>query len=336
MNQQRVLYANEKAELSTRARKALSPSQFACPEKRKYPIHDAAHVRNALARIGDPSNDQCGRAKILAAARRFGIRVEGARAKALMPVQAKALAPDELDPFLEGKIPWRVLAVPFGGPIPAPNAPLGVDFDGQWFSQRTDIYGGYAALKASRERLVDWHHSYNPIGRGGDPTGVMSGVALGKAVLDLEPDDHGRWADFWIRAGQAKLAKLRDLLARGQQLWGSAQPTHPDDTLVDRDSGEILRFPLLLETITTSPQNHYAVVRPKAVLDDLESVEIAVSPALRDLLTELDALGAEFPSSFRGHGGETAAKAGGVLSLAAERALDDALDAWSEIVRPPR
>ena len=255
--------------------------------------------------------------------------------KALMPVMAKALLPDEIGAFFDGKVPWRVLAVPFGGPIPKRGAPLGVDFDGQWFSERTDIFGGYAALKASRERLVDWHHSYSPSGRGGDPTGVFNGVALGKAVLDTEPDDDGHWADFWIRAGQAKLAKLRQIIERGQQLWGSAQPTHPGDTLVDRQSGEILRFPLLLETITTSPQNHYAVVRPKAVLDDLESAEILVSPAMRDLLTELDALGAEFPTRLRGHAGETVAKAGGVLSPAAKRALDDALDAWSDIVRPP-
>src|SRR5262249_46853519 len=42
-------------------------------EKRKYPINDAAHVRAALSRVADPSNDQCGREKIIAAARRMGI-----------------------------------------------------------------------------------------------------------------------------------------------------------------------------------------------------------------------------------------------------------------------
>lgn len=336
MTQQRALYAAEpKAELTTRAREALSDAQFACPEKRLYPIHDAAHVRNALARIADPSNDQCGRAKILAVARRFGIKVERARGKALMPVQAKALLPDEIDAFFSGKVPWRVLAVPFGGPIPAPNAPLGVDLDNQWFSERTDIFGGYAPLKATMERLVDWHHSYQPTGRGGDPTGVMNGVVLGKAILDREPDEHGWWADFWARQGEAKLAKVKALVQRGVQLFGSGQPTHVDDTIVDVQTGEIMRFPLLRETISTSPQNHYAVVRPKAVLDDLESAEIAVSPAMRDLLTELDALGAEFPTRLRGHAGETAAKAGGVLSPVAKRALDDALDAWSDILRPP-
>jgi hypothetical protein len=46
------------AKLSTRRRKSLGTKQFAIPEKRKYPIHDAAHARNALARVaqdGTPS-----------------------------------------------------------------------------------------------------------------------------------------------------------------------------------------------------------------------------------------------------------------------------------------
>ena len=67
----------EKAELSSHARSEMDSSEFACPEKRKYPINDAAHVRNALARIANPDNDQCGREKILAAARRMGIGDHG-------------------------------------------------------------------------------------------------------------------------------------------------------------------------------------------------------------------------------------------------------------------
>jgi cation transport regulator ChaB len=62
-----------KAPLSSAARSNLSESQFACPEKRKYPIHDKAHIRAALSRCGDPSNDQCGCSKVKAAARKAGI-----------------------------------------------------------------------------------------------------------------------------------------------------------------------------------------------------------------------------------------------------------------------
>ena len=38
------------AELSTNARKKLPKSKFAEPDKRKYPIEDKAHARNAKAR----------------------------------------------------------------------------------------------------------------------------------------------------------------------------------------------------------------------------------------------------------------------------------------------
>ena len=67
----------EKGDMSAKQRNNLDDSEFACPEKRKYPINDAAHVRAALSRIADPSNDQCGKAKILAAARKMGIGEHG-------------------------------------------------------------------------------------------------------------------------------------------------------------------------------------------------------------------------------------------------------------------
>jgi hypothetical protein len=39
------------AKLTTNARKSLSKKSFAEPGKRKYPIEDASHARNALARV---------------------------------------------------------------------------------------------------------------------------------------------------------------------------------------------------------------------------------------------------------------------------------------------
>jgi hypothetical protein len=38
------------AKLSTSKRKSLSGSQFGLPEKRKYPMPDESHARNAKAR----------------------------------------------------------------------------------------------------------------------------------------------------------------------------------------------------------------------------------------------------------------------------------------------
>jgi hypothetical protein len=44
------------ADLSTDARKKLPKSKFAEPEKRKYPVEDKAHARNAKARASQAQN----------------------------------------------------------------------------------------------------------------------------------------------------------------------------------------------------------------------------------------------------------------------------------------
>ena len=62
-------------------RDRLSESQFAFAEQRKEPIHDAEHVRNAIARfdqVEDVSDDDRDKAwrRIKAAAKRFDVEVE--------------------------------------------------------------------------------------------------------------------------------------------------------------------------------------------------------------------------------------------------------------------
>jgi hypothetical protein len=56
-------------DLSTKRRKKLSKKEFALPGKRKYPIPDKAHARNALARVaqyGTPAEQK----KVKAAVKR--------------------------------------------------------------------------------------------------------------------------------------------------------------------------------------------------------------------------------------------------------------------------
>lgn len=65
------------AVLTAKARKHIAPSNFALPDGR-YPIHDASHARNALARVaqhGTPSEQK----RVKAAVRRKypGIDVGG-------------------------------------------------------------------------------------------------------------------------------------------------------------------------------------------------------------------------------------------------------------------
>ena len=52
---------------STKERKKLSTKSFALPGKRKYPIPDKAHARNALARVaqnGTPAEKKMVRAAV--------------------------------------------------------------------------------------------------------------------------------------------------------------------------------------------------------------------------------------------------------------------------------
>lgn len=42
---------NPMGRLTPRGRKRIKRSNFALPKERKYPIHDIAHARNALARV---------------------------------------------------------------------------------------------------------------------------------------------------------------------------------------------------------------------------------------------------------------------------------------------
>ena len=54
--------------LTAKTRKALPPGVFALPNRR-YPIHDLAHARNALARVaahGTPAEQATVRAKVYA------------------------------------------------------------------------------------------------------------------------------------------------------------------------------------------------------------------------------------------------------------------------------
>jgi hypothetical protein len=258
--------------------------------------------------------------------------------KAFSELKAEDMTTSRLDKWLRGDIPRRILVVPFGGPIPMKGAPLGVDLDGEWFDTDTDLYGGYKALRDSRERLVDWHHTtfadrVDPIG------GRMKGAILGKIVLDTDPEDDGVWADFWANAGESRRKLVADLERRSVPLFGSTQPLKG---AVVRTGGHIDVWPVIYHTISTSPQNTYAVVPPlKAILsaDNLPLDEIgfgALKAAMLGLADNLADLRPTFPleaaDTFLRGAASDAAKAGRVLSAKHEAELQEAIDALAAVI----
>jgi hypothetical protein len=73
--------ARRSSGLSTRTKNRMPAAVFAFPRKRKEPIHDARHVRNAVARfdqvegVTNKERDNAWR-RIRAAARKFGVHIE--------------------------------------------------------------------------------------------------------------------------------------------------------------------------------------------------------------------------------------------------------------------
>ncbi len=264
--------------------------------------------------------------------------------KALLPVKAQLMDEDEEAAWFAGRVPRRLLAIPFGGPIPSAKSKIGVDLDDQWFDEQTDIYGPYPGLRRSRERLVDFMHAYQPPSpRYGDKArnpatgadGLMAGVILGKSILDPDPDEDGWWVDFWFEQGNRRVAMVQALARRGAQLFGSTQPI--GKAVIEPD-GHIAVWPYWLQTIGTVAQNTYSSFRPKAVLDQVETLLqdgpnhwSDIEDALRSVMPSL-----QVPPI----GAELEAKAGRVLSatnqadlLAALDALRTGLDSLEAVVR---
>lgn len=174
-------------------------------------------------------------------------------------MKAEPLTISQMDDWLQGNRPRGVLVIPFTGPLPGGKA--GLDLDGEYFDEGSDLYGPFPVLRKTRERLVDWHHDQ-------DPTGVMKGAIVGRVVLDQEHvEGEGLWGAFWANAGEKRRHLLASLERNGVPLYGSSQPVQ--GAVQKGLDGHIDRWPIIRHTITTSPQNtHARVPTLKALLDE--------------------------------------------------------------------
>src|SRR5205085_11578983 len=145
----------------------------------------------------------------------------------------------------------------------------GVDLHGPAFTRTTATIGDYPVLRDSRERFVDFHHSGLPKNRSRpDYDVVMGGAVLAKGIVDEEPDRYGWWVDMWANRQEKRLELVRRLRERGIALFGSVEPIGAGRA---KANGEITYFPWLFVTLSPSPQNTDAIVRPKAALDAVDA-----------------------------------------------------------------
>jgi hypothetical protein len=315
------------AEWTTAYINDLPDSAFACTDAkgRHYPHHDAsgkvdmAHLRNAMSRMGDTSNTQCGKAHLEAHAKAMGM---GER-KAELPMKATLLDDDA----------FRLLALPYGGPIPYPGAPRGADLDRQWFSERTNFGRPAKAVP------VTWHHGKDPWARrhGLDPVEVIG------TASDLEFDDDGGWVRVWLDAGKRRTRLIKAIAEAAETdpevgIFGSAEAVVGSGRIRTAlgvepwrpmKAGEIVQWYYDGQTLSTSPQNTKSILQPvKATLDDLRDGEIFATPDyFDDLARFLDNLGSDLAPTPDGRG---EAKAGRVLASRNEARLREARDLLDE------
>jgi hypothetical protein len=241
--------------------------------------------------------------------------------KTLVEIKAEPMDAGRLDRWLKGEIPRRKLVLPFTGPLPGGKA--GLDLDGEYFDAETDWIGPFPALRKSRERLVDWHHDM-------DPTGVMKGVILGREVLDTEPDEAGLWADWWARAGEDRLKLVAELERRNVPIYGSSQAVR--GAVRKADDGHIELWPIVRDTVTTSPQNIHAVIPSLKAIFAMDLPEEIGVAAYRAALVRLRDLEPTLRATFGGGGqsfprrGEPVGKAGRVLSRKNEALVAEIAD----------
>lgn len=191
------------------------------------------------------------------------------------PVKARLLDDDA----------FRVLAIPFTGPIPSPTHPGGVDLDGETFTPDTDIKPDWWTSRA-----VDWHH-------GQDRT--MGRHVIGKAT-DLAMEDDGWWVTVWLNHGDQRRRLITRLQEAGAVLYGSSEPVH--GMVKVKADGAIEQWPYWRQTLSTSPQNTHSILTPmKADLDDVLPGDYAPSVAFwDDLKAQLDDLDADLAGAMHG------------------------------------
>jgi hypothetical protein len=145
-----------------------------------------------------------------------------------------------------GSTKWRVLAIPFGGPLKG-----GKDLDGEFFSPRTDIKARWF-----KERPVLFHHGMDS---------AIKDAELGTEEMDDEAKADGWWGTMWLDRSARYWEQVDALLRAGKMYGSSGAIAH----LVRKNTkGEILVWPHAEQTLTPTPANPLArITASKAVPD---------------------------------------------------------------------
>lgn len=227
---------------------------------------------------------------------------------------------------------FRLLSIPFDGMVPSPFYKRGADLDGQSFPPDVDIKRDWLP-----SRLVDFHHRSDPL---------LRDAIVGKAVYDDEPEEDGWWAEIWLNKQKASYSRLRTLVQRGVDIYGSTEAVPslvrmrlPNGNVVPwkaNTAAELIVWPVMRQTLSPDPRNFMSTPALKASLDAYAAEGIAPTASFfDDLARYLDDL-ASTPSGDLT--GEPPAKAGRILAARNESRLRESLSdmekaGWDPTVR---
>lgn len=167
---------------------------------------------------------------------------------------------------------YRVLSIPFYGPIKARPGDKGRDMDLQYFSERTDPKPDWFP-----QRPVIWHHGLDNYMDDDIRVGMQEPITKAK---------DGWWGELWLDK-QNKYFSQIDAMIQSQRMFGSSGTM--GHLIKASPDGELLVWPHVEQTLSPIPRNPYSVVRATKALEDYEDAGL-VNQLLLELSTDLQNL----------------------------------------------
>ena len=133
--------------------------------------------------------------------------------------------------------------MPFFGPFEGEDG-IGRDFDGEFFSPRTDF-------------LFDWFKGERPLLYQHTWDKSVGTDRLG-GVVDFERRKEGIWVTAQLDLRSKWFEAVRELVGKDGLSFSSG--AYPTGVQIDAKTGEILRWPWVEETMTPTPANPYASI----------------------------------------------------------------------------
>jgi hypothetical protein len=194
---------------------------------------------------------------------------------------------------------WRVLGIPFGGPI------KGKDTDAEFFSINTDIKPDWFD-----RRPAIWHHNLDRSMKADSQIGQEDDLELEEKL--------GWWSTVWLNRQHRYFAQIDKLLQAGK-IYGSSG-TLMNFVKKDHKTGEILVWPKVEQTLTPTPANYFAILTAAKAFEDFEEAGIPLSPEDRALF-DLDSPSADLPLDLPsgGDGAATQRRLGALARVLEER-----------------